>query len=145
MLPGWLAALIVAAALLIITGILAAIGGDPRQEGHPADPHRDASTASNKTSEPSRASESEKPMSTSEPPVRGRRGTGEKSIASTRAQLADTLDAIEDKLNVPKRSARSVEEAQGAYEKNPVPLIIGGAAAVIVVGGLVAWAIFGDD
>ncbi len=55
-----------------------------------------------------------------------------------RDDLAATLDAIEDKLNVPKRVSAS-------YQKRPLPWIVGGAAAVAVVLGLVAWAIFSDD
>jgi ElaB/YqjD/DUF883 family membrane-anchored ribosome-binding protein len=70
---------------------------------------------------------------------------GEENISDTRAQLEETLDAIEDKLNVPKQANRLAKKAQASYEDNPVPWIIGATAAVIVVGGLVAWAIFGDD
>jgi hypothetical protein len=69
----------------------------------------------------------------------------EESIASTRAQLEETLDAIEDKLNVPKRLGRVGRKVRAAYEQNPVPWIIGATAAVIVIGGLVAWAIFSYD
>ncbi|WP_349903894.1 DUF3618 domain-containing protein [Parafrigoribacterium humi] len=69
----------------------------------------------------------------------------EASISATRAQLEDTLDAIEDKLNVPKQAGRLARKARASYEDNPVPWIIGATAAVIVVGGLVAWALFGDD
>jgi hypothetical protein len=32
-----------------------------------------------------------------------------------------------------------------SWEDNPVPWLIGAAAAVVVVGGLLAWAAFGDD
>ena len=71
--------------------------------------------------------------------------TAENSISDTRAELEETLDAIEDKLNVPKQASRLAKKAQASYEDNPVPWIIGATAAVIVVGGLVAWAIFGDD
>lgn len=69
----------------------------------------------------------------------------EATISATRAQLEDTLDAIEDKLNVPKQAGRLARKAQASYEANPVPWIVGATAAVIVVGGLIAWAIFGDD
>ncbi|MEO7122679.1 MAG: DUF3618 domain-containing protein [Lacisediminihabitans sp.] len=69
----------------------------------------------------------------------------EESISATRAQLEETLDAIEDKLNVPKQAGKLARKAQASYEDNPVPWIIGATAAVIVVGGLVAWALFGDD
>jgi len=62
-----------------------------------------------------------------------------------RDALADTLDALDDKFNVPKRTGELADKAKASYERNPVPWIIGGAAAAIVVVGLVAWAIFGGD
>ena len=63
-----------------------------------------------------------------------------------RDQLASTLDAIEDKFNVPKRVTDLGEKAATAYRQNPVPWIIGGAAVAVIAVGLVAWAIFsGDD
>lgn len=62
-----------------------------------------------------------------------------------RHQLADTLDEIEDKFNVPKRTGELVDKAKTAYEKNPVPWIIGAAAVGVIAVGLVAWAIFSDD
>jgi hypothetical protein len=66
-------------------------------------------------------------------------------ITSTRAELEDTLDAIEDKLNVPKQMNRLGRNAKASYEANPLPWIVGATAAVIVVVGIAAWAIFGDD
>ncbi|MCU1506020.1 MAG: hypothetical protein JWP05_989 [Microbacteriaceae bacterium] len=71
--------------------------------------------------------------------------SAENKITSTRAELENTLDAIEDKLNVPKQLSRLGRNAKASYESNPVPWIVGATAAVIVIGGLVAWAIFGDD
>jgi hypothetical protein len=71
--------------------------------------------------------------------------SAENRITSTRAELEDTLDAIEDKLNVPKQVSKLGRNAKASYERNPVPWIVGATAAIIVVGGLVAWAIFGDD
>jgi ElaB/YqjD/DUF883 family membrane-anchored ribosome-binding protein len=78
--------------------------------------------------------------------------TVKNTVSATRAQLEQTLDAIDDKFDVKKRSAevaqRSTEaakRAQASYESNPVPWIIGATAAAIVVVGLVAWAIFSDD
>jgi hypothetical protein len=65
--------------------------------------------------------------------------------AKARDELAATLDAIEDKLNVPKRAADLGKQAAAAYEKNPLPFIIGGVAVAVVAVGLVAWAIFSDD
>ena len=66
-------------------------------------------------------------------------------VASTRADLEATLDAIEDKLNVPKRFGEITDRAKASYEKNPLPWIIGATAAAIVVAGIVAWAILSDD
>ncbi len=67
-------------------------------------------------------------------------------VASARADLEETLDAIEDKLNVPKRFGELTERAKTSYEKNPVPWIIGATAAAIVVAGVIAWAVLsGDD
>ena len=70
---------------------------------------------------------------------------GDARVATLRAELADTLEAIEDKLNVPKQAKRLKAKAQASYEERPVPWIIGATAVVIVVGGLVAWALFGKD
>lgn len=65
--------------------------------------------------------------------------------AKARADLAATLDALEDRLNVPKRVSELGSKAVAAYEKNPIPWIIGGVAVAVIAAGLVAWAIFGDD
>lgn len=65
--------------------------------------------------------------------------------AKARAELAATLDSIEDRLNVPKRVNELGQKAVASYEKNPVPWIIGGVAVAVIAVGLVAWAIFSDD
>lgn len=65
--------------------------------------------------------------------------------AEARTELEGALDAIEDKLNVPKQLGILSERVRGSWEDNPVPWIIGATAAVIVVGGLIAWAVLGDD
>lgn len=65
--------------------------------------------------------------------------------AAAREELAETLEAIEDKLNVPKQSKLLAEKVARSYEQNPVPWIIGATAAALVVAGLVAWAILGND
>ena len=62
-----------------------------------------------------------------------------------RDDLAATLDAIEDKLNVPKRLGELKGKASASYERNRTPWLIGGASVAAVVIGLVAWAIFSDD
>jgi hypothetical protein len=67
-------------------------------------------------------------------------------VTSARADLEATLDAIEDKLNVPKRFGELTDRAKASYDKNPVPWMIGAAIAAVAVAGVVAWAILsGDD
>jgi Protein of unknown function (DUF3618) len=66
-------------------------------------------------------------------------------IAESRAELEATLDAIEDKLNVPKRVGELSEKVRASYEESPMPWIIGGLAAAAVAIGLVAWAILSND
>jgi len=75
----------------------------------------------------------------------GSTSAAKSQAAKARDELAATLDAIEDKLNVPKRAADLGKQAAAAYEKNPLPFIIGGVAVAVVAVGLVAWAIFSDD
>jgi hypothetical protein len=67
-------------------------------------------------------------------------------VAATRANLENTLDAIEDKFNVPKQASALKQRVQGSYEENRTPWIVGATAVGIAVVGLIAWAIFsGDD
>lgn len=72
--------------------------------------------------------------------------------AKARAELAATLDSIEEKFDVKKRvgevggKADNVrKQAVAAYQKNPVPFIVGAAAVGVVAIGLIAWAVFGRD
>ena len=69
----------------------------------------------------------------------------EARVSSARSDLEDTLDQLEDKLNVPKQVRGLADEAKSSYEENPVPWIIGATASAIVVAGLVAWALLSDD
>jgi hypothetical protein len=69
----------------------------------------------------------------------------ESRIASNRADLQNTLDAIEDKLNVPKRVSELATRGRASYDANPLPWIIGAVAAAVAVAGIVAWAILSDD
>lgn len=69
----------------------------------------------------------------------------ESRVTSTREDLQATLDAIEDKLNVPKRVGELRDKAMKSYESNPIPWIIGAVAAAVAVAGVVAWAILSDD
>jgi hypothetical protein len=67
-------------------------------------------------------------------------------VARTRANLETTLDAIEDKLNVPKRVGELTKRAQASWETNRTPWIVGATGVAIAVLGVIAWAIFsGDD
>ncbi|MEO6534159.1 MAG: DUF3618 domain-containing protein [Pseudolysinimonas sp.] len=79
-------------------------------------------------------------------PISSRAQAAKVQAQKARDELASTLDAIEDKFNVPKRVTELGEKAAIAYRQNPVPWIIGGAAVAVIAVGLVAWAIFsGDD
>lgn len=69
----------------------------------------------------------------------------EDRIAETRAELKETLDAIEDKFNVPKQFGELTRKAKASYSVNPVPWIVAGTAVAIAVAGVVAWAILSDD
>lgn len=67
------------------------------------------------------------------------------SVDAVRARLEQTLDAIDEKLDVKKQASELTERVKSSYEENPVPWIIGATAAAVVVVGVVAWAIFSDD
>jgi hypothetical protein len=66
------------------------------------------------------------------------------STERARAELVFTLNAIEDKLNVPRKVSRAVARGRVAAAKlqreNPAA-IVGGITAVAVVAGTAAWAI----
>lgn len=65
--------------------------------------------------------------------------------AAARAELAQTLDAIEDKLNVPKQLGLLGKRARVSWDTKPIQWVIGATVAVIVVGGIIAWAVLSDD
>ena len=70
----------------------------------------------------------------------------EAKVAATRANLESTLDAIEDKFNVPKRVGELTDRAKESYDKNPIPWIIGAAAVAVGIASIIAWAVLsGDD
>ena len=65
-------------------------------------------------------------------------------VAATRAQLFDTLDAIEDKLNVPKQVHRAKRRAivQIATVKVERPAVFyAGVAGLAGAAGLAVWGI----
>lgn len=69
----------------------------------------------------------------------------EARIAAQRARLEETLDAIEDKFNVPARASELAERAKRSYTANPIPWIVGATAIIISVAGIVAWALSNDE
>jgi hypothetical protein len=60
-----------------------------------------------------------------------------KSVAQTRAQLFDTLDAIEDKLNVPKQIGIAASRVKRGVEQRPVPYLAAFAGGALAIGGIV--------
>lgn len=67
------------------------------------------------------------------------------TVSTARARLEQTLDEIDEKLDVQKQASELAERVQRSYRANPVPWIIGATAAAVVVAGLVVWAIVTDD
>ena len=66
------------------------------------------------------------------------------STERARAELVSTLNAIEDKLNVPRKVSRAIARGKVAVAKlqqeNP-SAVFAGIAAVATVAGTAAWAI----
>ena len=62
-------------------------------------------------------------------------------VEKARADLTATLDAIEDKLNVPKRTRLAVERAgrrvQELRDENPIVLAAVSVGAAALIGGAV--------
>ncbi|MCU1560234.1 hypothetical protein [Mycetocola sp.] len=69
---------------------------------------------------------------------------GSPTPEQARAELVSTLNAIEDKLNVPRKVSRAVARGRVAAVKlqreNPAAFV-GGIAAIAAVAGTAAWAI----
>jgi len=61
--------------------------------------------------------------------------TPEERVAEARARLALTLDAIEDKFNVPKRARAAAERVKASYRSNPAPWIAGAVGVLAVIAG----------
>ncbi len=66
-------------------------------------------------------------------------------IESTREKLAATLDAIEDKLNVPRQAQRLFDRGRETVEtqlkENPVAVYAAAGAVALGTVGLVVWRI----
>lgn len=60
--------------------------------------------------------------------------TDRSDVDRARAELAATIDAIEYKLNVPKRTAERIQRLQ---KENPAALAAISAGVAVAVGGIV--------
>jgi len=69
----------------------------------------------------------------------------ETQIITARDELAQTLDAIEQRLNVPKRIDHARKRAVKSFQKNPAPWLAGAGAAALAIGGLVFAAVRRND
>ncbi|MFC6356408.1 hypothetical protein [Luethyella okanaganae] len=76
--------------------------------------------------------------SASTPRPRSTRAQLQKDAARVRTELASTLDAIEDKLNLPKQTRlaanRFMARVRGVAERNPVGLVAVAVGTAAVVG-----------
>ncbi|KQQ25526.1 MULTISPECIES: DUF3618 domain-containing protein [unclassified Frondihabitans] len=57
-------------------------------------------------------------------------------IDRTRADLAATLNELEEKLNIPKQLGIKAHEAKISFGKDPKPWLAGAATVAAVVGGI---------
>jgi hypothetical protein len=66
-------------------------------------------------------------------------------IESTREKLAATLDAIEDKLNVPRQAQAVLGRGRDLWDRtlkeNPVAVYATAGGVAVVAAGLVVWRI----
>jgi hypothetical protein len=62
-------------------------------------------------------------------------------IESTREKLAQTLDAIEDRLNVPKQAQAALDRGRAAFERtlkeNPVAVWAAAGGVALAAAGLI--------
>lgn len=58
-------------------------------------------------------------------------------IDRTRADLAATLNEIEDAVNVPKQIGIASARARASFDRDPVPWLVGAGVAVVAVVGVV--------
>ena len=114
-LPAWLAALIVGAALLDHHRHPRVRGDEETPGGNAANPRKHHQQREAGRPGADRKREARHTVSV---PLE----TGDTRVAALRAELADTLGAIEDKLSVPKQTRRLKAKAQASYEERPVPV-----------------------
>lgn len=58
------------------------------------------------------------------------------SVDRTRADLAATLNELEDKLNIPKQLGAKAHEAKVSFSRDPKPWLIGAAVVAVAIGGI---------
>jgi hypothetical protein len=63
------------------------------------------------------------------------------AIDRTRADLAATLNELEEKLNIPKQLGIQAHRAKVAFARNPRPWLIGAVSVAAVVGGIALLAV----
>ena len=66
-------------------------------------------------------------------------------VGEVREELARTLDELGDRLNPKKQLAQLPETVRASWRRDPVPWLIGGGLAVVLIAGAVAWAFLSDD
>ena len=63
------------------------------------------------------------------------------NIDRTRAELAATLNELEDKLNVPKQLGIAGHKAKASLDRDKTPWLAAAGAAAVAVAGVVAVAV----
>ncbi|MEJ6506971.1 MAG: DUF3618 domain-containing protein [Microbacteriaceae bacterium] len=66
-------------------------------------------------------------------------------VESTRDDLGATLDEIEQRMSPAHLTKTGISWVSGAYDKNPMAWLIGGAIALIGIVASVLWALSDDD
>ncbi|MBD8611235.1 DUF3618 domain-containing protein [Frigoribacterium sp. CFBP 13729] len=62
-------------------------------------------------------------------------------IDRTRAELAATLNELEDKLNVPKQLGIAGHRAKSSFSRDPLPWVAGAGVAALALAGVVVAAV----
>ncbi|MCU1527447.1 MAG: hypothetical protein JWP75_1210 [Frondihabitans sp.] len=57
-------------------------------------------------------------------------------VDRTRADLAATLNELEDKLNIPKQLGIKASQAKASFARNPTPWLAGVGSVALVIGGI---------
>ncbi len=57
-------------------------------------------------------------------------------VDRTRADLAATLNELEDKLNIPKQLGIQGHRAKASFDRDPKPWLVAAVSVAAVVGGI---------